>query len=66
MTEADLIRRIRAGVPVTTIDKLRTIGSLAELQGFVDQVRADQRDLTKEEWELVARMKAQMEKEGPR
>jgi len=60
------LEKFRAGLDVTTIDKHRTISSLAELQGFVDQVRADQRELTKEEWELVARMKAQMQKEGPK
>lgn len=60
------IEKMRAGLKVETIDKLRTIATLPELQGFVDQVRADQRDLTKEEWELVARMKAQFLKEGLR
>jgi len=56
------LEKYRAGLRVETIDKLRTCASLAELQGFVDQVRADQRDLTKEEWEMVARMKSEFQK----
>lgn len=50
--------------PVTRLDKLRTVDSLEELQGFVDQVRRDQLDLTDEEKAEVARMKARFLKRG--
>lgn len=49
---------------VTRLDKLRTVESLEELQGFVDQVRKDQTEFTREEAEEVARMKARFLKRG--
>lgn len=55
--------KARAGIRVTTIDKLRTIATLEELQGFVDQVRRGG-DLTREEWEMVARMKAELQQQA--
>ena len=52
--------KARAGIRIETIDKLRTIASLEELQGFVDQARQGGA-LTREEWAMVARMKIELQ-----
>lgn len=52
------VEKHRRGESVTVIDKLRTIETLDELQGFVDQVRRDQRTFTPDEQAEVARLKA--------
>jgi len=55
------LNKARQGIPITLIDKLRTIGSLAEMDGFKDQIRRDGQELTKDEWAMIARFKAELE-----
>lgn len=49
----------RAGMPVTISDKLRMIGCLEELNGFSDQLVKDNEQVTREEWAMIARMRAE-------
>lgn len=62
MTEHDDITRVRQGCSQDLIDKLKTIASLPELQGFIDGLRMTGQDRTPEEWQMVARFKAEMQR----
>jgi hypothetical protein len=53
----------RAGLPVTLSDKLRMIACLDELQGFVDQLTKDKAEVTPDEWAMIARMKAEFQRQ---
>lgn len=59
ISEMTPLEKHRAGLPITLSDKLRQVASLSELQGFVDQITKDRREVTREEWELIAGMKVE-------
>lgn len=52
--------KYRAGHPVEVVDKLATITSIAELEGFKDQWRKDGKTFTENELAMIARFKTEL------
>lgn len=62
MSLSTLLARHRAGLPVTSIDKIEACASEAELDGFVDQRAHDRREMSRAEIEAVARRRAELKR----